>query len=148
MEELKINPPELARRLQVSNQTVRYWLSGRNDPRKAQIPAIEKALGPGFRIDLRGEYEAPVSAPAHSPPPAQPDQARSVNMQRRDAELFIMISQLPPGLKQRLWDLIEYMSRGEQAGQQDNSSPGGSRAGGDSAFGGVRHSSARPQLAA
>lgn len=144
MEELKVKPPELARRLGVSNQTVRYWISGRNDPRKVQIPAIEKALGPGWRIDLRGEYEAPVASSPAPIPSQGPVPTTAAHLQRRDVELFIMISNLPPGLKQRIWDLVEYLADHHQASSGSSSGA----ASGASAFGGVRHSSPRPQAAA
>lgn len=139
MEDLDISVTELARRVQVSNQTVRHWLSGRNLPGKSQLAALEKALGPNFKVDFSGVYEAPI---AQAPPPvAEPPVSQSVELRRKDAELFIMISQLSPELKARIWDLVEVLSRQQYAAPTGGSS-------GASAFGGVRHSTARPQLAA
>lgn len=143
MEQLNLKVPELARRVQVSNQTVRHWLAGRNLPGKSHLASLEKALGPNFKIDFTGSYETPIASRpppivAEPPPPAP----RSMELQRRDAELFIMISQLPPDLKNRIFDLVELLSQ-----RAFESSSKGSA--GASVVGGVtlRHSTPRPHVA-
>ena len=50
MEELKMPVSELAKRVGVSSQSVRYWLTGRSFPGKAKCSLVEEALS--FKLDF------------------------------------------------------------------------------------------------
>lgn len=84
MDELGINPPELGRRVGVSAQSVRFWLSGRSFPGKAKTTLLENALS--FKLNFSeglNEYSATVEEGLH----------------QTDIETFLAITKLPPQLK-------------------------------------------------
>lgn len=85
MDQLGIPINELAKRLEVSSQSVRHWLSGRSFPGKAKTVALERALS--FKIDFSeggSSKEMPVSE----------------RLQHTDIETFLMITKLPPDVKE------------------------------------------------
>lgn len=95
MEQLGVSVPELARRVGVSNQTVRFWLDGRNFPGKRHAPAVEKALS--FRLDFSEGGDSMQSPTVSS------------MMERTDIELFLLINKLPPDLKLHFHRMIEVL---------------------------------------
>jgi transcriptional regulator with XRE-family HTH domain len=84
MEQLDITVAELSKRLEVSNQTVRHWLSGRSFPGKSKTPDLERALN--FKLDY-SEGAAPNAHTVES------------TLQQADVETFLAINRLPPEIK-------------------------------------------------
>lgn len=84
MQELNISHGQLARLCQTSDQTTRYWTSGRSNPRKNRIQLLEQALS--FKIDW--------SEGAAAAGPTVSD-----SMPARDAQLFAKIQRLPAATK-------------------------------------------------
>lgn len=84
MDELKITPAELARRMAITAQSVRYWLSGRSFPGKAKTAALESALT--FKLNFSSatnEHQTTVED----------------SLRQTDIETFLAITKLPPQLK-------------------------------------------------
>ena len=84
MEELQIPTSELAKRIGASQQTVRYWLSGRNFPGKARTSILERELS--FKLDFNEGDEPRGETVAES-------------LRQVDIETFIDFQRLPPHLK-------------------------------------------------
>ena len=80
MESLGISYRQLALRCEVSEQTVRFWTSGRSYPKKARIPALEKALS--FKLDF-GEGQLSQGVTVES------------TMEASDIELFLKLRRMP-----------------------------------------------------
>jgi transcriptional regulator with XRE-family HTH domain len=96
MEELGVSVRELSERIEVSDQTVRHWLSGRSFPGKSKAPALERALS--FKLDY-SEGSMPADATVES------------TMQKTDVETFLAISRLPPEIKMIFGKLAEAIVR-------------------------------------
>lgn len=96
MEQLKIPVSELAKRVGVSNQTVRFWLDGRNYPGKDRIPAIEAALS--MKLDFSGGVAGPS--------PTMGD-----IMGEEDAELFLALQRLPADVRLHFRRAAESMEK-------------------------------------
>lgn len=80
MEALDISFKELATRCEVSEQTCRFWVMGRNSPKKGRIQAVEQALS--FKIDFsEGRNQGPTVAE---------------NLEATDIEMFLRLRKLPP----------------------------------------------------
>lgn len=157
MEELRLTVQDVAKRVGVSNQTIRHWLSGRNSVGKRHIATVERALGPNWKIDFAGEYETPIAATAPAPsraaapaPVSAPTPGLTApDLRQLDVELFLLIAELSPDLKQQLHTLVRTMVEKCRRSSGSGSGAGGGLASADaSAFGGVRHSTSRPQFAA
>lgn len=98
MEQLGVSVPELSKRLKCSQQTVRYWMTGRNLPKKARATALEEALS--FSIDWsEGSRQA-------GRPSAQ------ALMDQNDVELLLKISRLPVRVKVILGTLADAINEG------------------------------------
>jgi transcriptional regulator with XRE-family HTH domain len=95
MDQMGVEIGELAKRLGVSNQSVRHWLSGRSFPGKAQIPGLEQALS--FKLDF--------SEGANQGPTVESE------MSRTDVEMLLIISKLPPDIKVLFFKLATAFSR-------------------------------------
>jgi transcriptional regulator with XRE-family HTH domain len=81
---------QFAKRLDVSEQAVRYWESGRSAPRRQALRSLEAALN--FTIDwTEGKSGRPMGAAGLI------DQA--------DVELLLLICRLPPEMKHLLAEL-------------------------------------------
>lgn len=93
MEQLGITVPELARRAKCSPQSVRFWLAGRNMPRKRRAAALEHALS--FSIDWT---EGGATR-------GQPTAAALLN--QSDVELMMKMSRLPVRVKIALAELAD-----------------------------------------
>lgn len=91
MEELGVSVKELSERLDVSDQTVRHWLSGRSFPGKGKTAALNLALN--FVIDY-SEGRSPSS-------PAGGDSGGATvgSLQQTDIETLMAITRMPPDLK-------------------------------------------------
>lgn len=119
MEKLGVDVPELARRVGVSNQSIRHWLAGRSFPGKRHTPALEKALS--FKLDF-SEGNTPSGA-------ATVD----ASLQKTDIELFLLINRLPPQMKLIIERLVREVLQIAAASD-----------GGDLGARSVRHSTPRP----
>lgn len=95
MEQLKVGVPELAKRIGVSNQSVRHWLSGRSFPGKRHLPELERALS--FKLDFSEGDTLTTS------------QTVEATLQQTDIELFLMIQRMPPDVKVQLARLMQVM---------------------------------------
>lgn len=104
MDQLKVSVNELAKRIGVSNQSVRHWLSGRSFPGKRHLPALEKALS--FRLDF-SEGDTPAASPTVES-----------TLQKKDIELFLKISRLAPEMKMAIMMVIDAALHQQQQ-QQD-----------------------------
>jgi len=98
MERMHVSVKELSERLDVSDQTVRHWLSGRSFPGKSKTAALDQALN--FKIDY-SEGAVPTL-----PSDGRPE-APSVGLSRTDIETLMAISRMPPDLKLMLCRLAE-----------------------------------------
>lgn len=95
MDQLGISVTELAKRLEVSNQSVRHWLTGRSFPGKRHVPQLERELS--FKLDF-SEGNTPHVTPTVD-----------ATLQQTDIELFIKISKLPADMKLVVKDLVDTM---------------------------------------
>lgn len=93
MEQLQIDVTTLAKRIGVSNQSVRHWLNGRSFPGKRHVPDLEKALS--MKLDF-SEGETPTAVPTVE-----------ATLQAGDIELFLKISRLPPELKRSILGVVD-----------------------------------------
>lgn len=91
-EQLGVSVTELAKRVGVSTQAVRYWESSRSFPGKSKAPDVESALS--FSLDW---------AEGKRVNPAQPQMASLVD--RGDVELLLTLSRLPEPFKQLMGEL-------------------------------------------
>ena len=105
LEQLKMSRPELARRVGVSNQTVAFWLEGRNLPGKRHLDALEAALS--VKLDFSSK-DAPLNA-----------ETVSSIMSRSDIELLIEIKKLPPEMRMHL--LSAFASLGRHLAESEES---------------------------
>lgn len=96
MDKLGIPVSELARRLGVSHQSIRYWLIGRSFPGKAKTQLLESALS--FKLDY-SEGEVP-SGPTVEASLRQTDIETFIEFQNLPPELKVLISQLTKGINQ------------------------------------------------
>lgn len=94
MDQLGVSVPELARRVGVSAQAVRHWVSGRSFPGKRHAPALESALS--FRIDFTEGVAVNTGR-----------ESTAQLMERQDVELMLMISRLDPRIRTALMSLAE-----------------------------------------
>jgi transcriptional regulator with XRE-family HTH domain len=113
MDQLEMPVNELAKRIGVSNQTIRHWLNGRNYPTKKHIPDLEKALS------MRLDFSEGVGA--HRP-------TADATLEKADIEIFLLISRMPPEMKSPLLNLAKAMAaameRVEVLSQQREASNG------------------------
>lgn len=94
MDQLGVSVSELAKRIGVSGQAVRHWISGRSFPGKRHAPALERALS--FTLDYtEGRARQSGSETAAS------------MMDRQDIELMLLISRLSPAMRIALRRLVE-----------------------------------------
>lgn len=92
-EQLGVSVSELAKRLKVSAQAVRYWEAGRSFPGKAKTSALESALS--FSIDwTEGARSDSKRLPAQS------------LIDPGDVELLLQIARLPPPAKALVASLV------------------------------------------
>lgn len=98
MKRLGISVAQLARRLEVSDQSVRYWLTGRSFPGKRHVPALERELG--LHIDF-SEGATPSSVPRPAEIQAQ-----------QDLELLLLIQKLAPHHQAPVRQLVMALSQG------------------------------------
>ena len=91
-EQLGVSVNELAKRVGVSAQAVRYWESSRSFPGKSKAPDVESALS----LSLDWTEGKRVNA-------AQPQMASLVN--REDVELVLTLSRLPDSFKKLIGDM-------------------------------------------
>lgn len=91
-EQLGVSVNELAKRVGVSAQAVRYWESSRSFPGKSKAPDVESALS--FSLDWTEGKRVN---------PAQPQMASLVD--RGDVELLLTLSRLPAPFKQLMGEL-------------------------------------------
>jgi transcriptional regulator with XRE-family HTH domain len=106
MEQLGIGVPELAKRVGVSGQTIRFWLDGRNFPSKRVLADVEKALS--VKLDFSEGAQA-VAAPTVSS-----------MMERTDIELFLQINKLPGAVKVHMHRMVEAMNEALAPATPDN----------------------------
>lgn len=83
-EQLGISVTELAKRVDVSSQSVRYWESGRSYPGKAKVQALEAALSATL------DWSEGVTRKGKDV---------TALMEQKDIELLLLISRLPVGFK-------------------------------------------------
>lgn len=95
-EQLGISVGELAKRVGVSGQSVRFWESGRSFPGKSKAPAVEAALS--MTLDWTEGSRAAVNRPN-----------MSGLIDPADLDLLIQICRLPPTVK----DLISRLIRAQ-----------------------------------
>ena len=96
MERLSIPVSELARRVGVSQQSVRYWLIGRSFPGKAKTQLLERELS--FKLDYsEGEI---VQGPTVEASLRQTDIETFIDFQNLPPEMKLLISQLTRGINQ------------------------------------------------
>jgi transcriptional regulator with XRE-family HTH domain len=102
-EQLDISVVQLAERLGTSDQTVRYWESGRSRPNKHMIQPLEQALS--FTIDFH-EGESPTN----------PFTAQTLN--EEGVEMAIQFAKLPVDVRRLFKDLASRYQphEGEVAG--------------------------------
>ena len=92
-EQLGISVSELARRLGVSAQAVRYWEAGRSFPGKSKTTALESALS--FNVDwTEGSRAASRRLPVQS------------LIDPNDVALLLQIARLPPPAKSLIGSLV------------------------------------------
>lgn len=91
MDKLGINAPELGKRVGVSAQSVRFWLTGRSWPGKAKVPLIEREL----------ECKLDFSDVGNNAPTVED------SLGQTDIETFLAISKMPPTLKQMFNKLVK-----------------------------------------
>lgn len=117
MEKMKISVKELSERLDVSDQTVRHWLSGRSFPGKSKTAALDRALN--FKID----YSEGASAGAG------PDDAPLTNggLHHTDIAALLAISRMPPAIKLAYCQLAEEIVRHVEGGPIGPDDAGGAR---------------------
>lgn len=84
MDELGISPSELARRVKVSPQSVRFWLQGRSHPGKNKVSLVESALTCKLNFSAASSTQSTTVEDA---------------LRQSDIETFLAISKLPPELK-------------------------------------------------
>lgn len=92
-EQLGVSVQELAKRLKVSAQAVRYWESGRSYPGKGKTAALEAALS--FNIDWTEGARALAKQPT----------VQSM-IAAGDVSLLLEIAKLPPPAKALIGDLV------------------------------------------
>ena len=92
-QQLGISVSELAKRLDVSAQAVRYWESGRSFPGKAKTAALESALS--FNIDWTEGARA-----------ASKRISASALIDPNDVGLLLQIARLPPPAKALIAGLV------------------------------------------
>ncbi len=83
MEELKMSATQLAKRVDVAPQTVRFWLNGRSYPGKTNLHSVEQALS--FKLNFSST--ANVSGTVEQMLP------------KTDMDTFLLIQQMPDQLK-------------------------------------------------
>ena len=113
MEELKIPVSELAKRVGVSPQSVRFWLQGRSYPGKAKAALVESALS--FKLNYSGSDG--------------PGQTVSEGLRQTDIETFMLIQQMPEELKTAFSRMAKDIVRCVKSGNQSaDYGPGGATA--------------------
>lgn len=96
MDRLGVSHRELAKRIGISEQTARFWTSGRSYPAKKRIPDIEQALS--FKLDF--SEGAKVQGPTVS-----------AAMEAADIELFLKLRRLPPSVRLVFEQLVDVYLR-------------------------------------
>ena len=94
MDQLGVSVPELAKRIGVSAQAIRFWLAGRSFPGKRHAPALEKALS--FTVDYT-EGAAKSSG----------RESAGELMNKFDLEIALKVAQLTPTMKIALKALVD-----------------------------------------
>lgn len=105
-EQLGVSVNELAKRVGVSAQAVRYWESSRSFPGKSKAPDVESALS--FSLDWTEGKRIN---------PAQPQMASLVD--RGDVELLLTLSRLPAPFKQLIGELARMHLSAVAGGKQN-----------------------------
>jgi transcriptional regulator with XRE-family HTH domain len=105
-EQLGVSVNELAKRVGVSAQAVRYWEISRSFPGKSKAPDVESALS--FSLDWTEGRRVN---------PAQPQMASLVD--RGDVELLLTLSRLPAPFKQLMGDLARMHLSAVAGGKQN-----------------------------
>lgn len=105
-EQLGVSVNELANRVGVSAQAVRYWESSRSFPGKSKAPDVESALS--FSLDWTEGKRVN---------PAQPQMASLVD--RGDVEMLLTLSRLPAPFKQLMGDLARMHLSAITGGKQN-----------------------------
>lgn len=108
-EQLGVSVNELAKRVGVSAQAVRYWESSRSFPGKSKAPDVESALS--FSLDWTEGKRIN---------PAQPQMASLVD--RGDVELLLTLSRLPAPFKQLMGELARMHLSAVAGGKKNFSS--------------------------
>lgn len=101
MEQLGIKVPGLAKQLEVSEQTVRFWLNGRNLPGKNHRAALEAALSCSINWS--------ESARAGERPSA------TSLLEQTDVEIMLKMSRLPMSVKILFGKLAEEIVSAQHA---------------------------------
>ena len=96
MDRLSMPVSEVAKRLGVSHQTVRYWLIGRSFPGKAKTQLLESSLS--FKLDY--SEGAIASGPTVEASLRQTDIETFIDFQSLPPEMKLLISQLTRGINQ------------------------------------------------
>lgn len=105
-EQLGVSVNELAKRVGVSAQAVRYWESSRSFPGKSKAPDVESALS--FSLDWTEGKRVN---------PARPHMASLVD--RGDVELLLTLSRLPAPFKQLMGELANMHLSAVAGGKQN-----------------------------
>lgn len=92
MDILQISYKELAARMNVSEQTTRYWTSGRSNPTKEKLQTLERVLT--FKADYT-EGVSDVGATV------------SESMDQADIELFLKLRKLPVSMRLLFEKLVD-----------------------------------------
>ncbi len=96
MDRLGVSHRELAKRIGISEQTARFWTSGRSYPAKKRIPELEQALS--FKLDFS------EGAGVHGP-------TVSSAMEAADIELFLKLRRLPTAVRLVFEQLVDVYLR-------------------------------------
>lgn len=92
MDQLSVSVKQVAEAVGVSNQTVRWWLDGRNLPGKRHLAPLEKYLQ--FKLDY-SQDEAGSAGPTVA-----------AEMERIDVELFLTINKFPADVKIQIHHML------------------------------------------
>lgn len=98
MDRLGVSHRELAQRIGTSEQTARFWTSGRSYPAKKRIPDLERVLS--FKLDFSegSKVQGPTVSAA---------------MEAADIELFLKLRRLPPAVRLVFEQLVDVYLRAD-----------------------------------
>ena len=92
MDRLGVSPRELAKRIETSEQTIRFWMAGRSYPAKKRVADLEAALS--FKLDF-SEGGQPRGPTVES------------TMEAADIGLFLKLRKLPPSVRVTFEKLVD-----------------------------------------